>query len=279
VQAGDPARWLSELPGQPDGRARLRPLGPVELLDRSVDTFRQVFVSVVPVVAMVVVPIGVLRIVLERNEQLSVTTLGSSTPLPRGSGGLTVLIAGLGALVLPLIAGAVAPAALAELLGRRLSPQELRSAALRRLPVLVVVWILVHLLELFGFVGIGVGAVVVMTLCSVAAPVAAIERSGPVKAIKRSFALVRQRFWATLGRVILIAVFTEAVGIGLDLIPLTVESLVGHQAQLIVVGITSLGVSAVSATLAVIAATLIYVDLRVRLEGWDLALAIEAMAT
>jgi hypothetical protein len=244
-----------------------------------VDTFRQIFASVIPVAALVILPVDAIRTIVERNQRISLTAAGSSAgnALVRSSGKVGLLVSFLEVLVLPVIAGGVAPAALAQLLGRRLSAQQVRSATLRRLPVLIVVSLVVHLLELVGLIGVLAGSAVVMVLCSVAAPVASVEGLGPIRSVKRSFELVRQRFWATAGRVVLIALFSSAMSVGLDLIPLTVGDLAGHSAGLIILGLANLAISTVVQTLAVIAATLMYVDLRVRLEGWDLALAIEAM--
>ncbi|MGE5589142.1 MAG: glycerophosphoryl diester phosphodiesterase membrane domain-containing protein [Bacillota bacterium] len=99
------------------------------------------------------------------------------------------------------------------------------------------------------------------------------ERVGVTAAIRRSFRLTRGSFWSIVGRLLLYGLITYALRAALDLgvfmaagaVALTRSTVAAVAFQ----GVVSL-VGALLAPLTWIALTLIYYDLRIRKEGYDL---------
>jgi hypothetical protein len=108
---------------------------------------------------------------------------------------------------------------------------------------------------------------------SVAAPVLLLEDVRGWKALKRSRQLVKGRFWPTFGVVLLVAILTgivQAIFVG---ILAGVVSVSGNEVALAIadaIGQTASGVLTTPLSAAVL--TVLYFDLRVRKEGFDLEL-------
>lgn len=131
---------------------------------------------------------------------------------------------------------------------------------------------------IFGFIGLIVS---IYTLAYVSVPALVVEDLGPVQAIRRSFELVRKRFWPTFWTAALAAII---VGIIAAIVSSIIQLAVAGPAIFSasesgeLSGGLLFAVSAVSSALVGIFQTpflaaiglAIYFDLRVRLEGFDL---------
>ena len=109
-----------------------------------------------------------------------------------------------------------------------------------------------------------------MIYWSMAIPVVIVEASKPVEALKRSFNLVRGSWWRVFG--ITIVVTLVLVGLGLVIVlPFALAPRVDAPVLGDVFGLLgSIGVAVAVPPLAAIASTLIYYDLRVRKESYDI---------
>jgi hypothetical protein len=109
---------------------------------------------------------------------------------------------------------------------------------------------------------------------SVAVPVLLVEGQVGVGAVKRSFALVQDRWWATFGRLavayIFVLVATSVVTVGLLAIAVTAIDDTSF-AALLLEHFASLVASLVTTPFLAAVVTLVYLDLRARKEGFDLA--------
>jgi len=129
-------------------------------------------------------------------------------------------------------------------------------------------------LLLLGFAACIVPGVWLYVAWSVAVPALLIENVRGIEALRRSFNLVRRRWWPTAGILILANLLATAItaGIGLLALPLLVagrdNELVYDLANGVFTGIA--GVLTIPFVAAVVA--VIYFDLRVRKEGFDLQL-------
>jgi len=115
---------------------------------------------------------------------------------------------------------------------------------------------------------------------SVAIPVLLVERTGGAAALRRSFRLVRGLWWSTLARLLvaglLIGVATAAITGGLLVLLLfAVEE--ASYAALVLTGIVNVVGQVLTTPFLAAVVTLIYFDLRVRKEGFDLAVLAERM--
>jgi hypothetical protein len=140
-----------------------------------------------------------------------------------------------------------------------------------RVGALFVAWLFIHLLELAGAFLLGIGSLVVMTFYVVAAPAIAIEGLGPFKGMSRSSSLTGRRFWPVLGFAILSGLVASFLGQVLSLLPQIAGLVLGPDLGWIALGVGSIINQMVAATVVGASTALLYLDLRIRREGMDLA--------
>jgi hypothetical protein len=148
----------------------------------------------------------------------------------------------------------------------------------RRFLVLLAVFFLTGLLKLGGLLLCLVGALIPMTFFLVTTPVVMVEESGPIQSMARSVTLVRPRFWPVM-----------AIGIGSGLLasllgnilatPFAVAALaVGYRWGWILAAIGAILPALITTPFVSILATLVYFDLRIRNEGFDLQMIAAELA-
>lgn len=109
---------------------------------------------------------------------------------------------------------------------------------------------------------------------SLAAAAVVLERQGPGAALGRSWQLVRRSFWRLLGVLLLTALIIFIAGVVLSL-PFTVVAAVAGRTTVAAAVVTAAGgivTSAITRPLAAGVTVLLYMDMRMRKEGFDLAL-------
>lgn len=262
----------------------MRPQSVIEILDGGFAIVRARPGLLLGISALFIVPFSVLSAFLRRGETgasvsdvLDDPSLFNSTA--PGDGAIAFVIGVLGrSLVQTIVAFAVGRLVAAWYSDREADLTEVLRWIFRRIHVIVAAWVLVHVLEAIGLLGVGVGALIVATFTIVVAPALAIERLGPIAAIRRSFALVRGRFAPALGFFLLSGLLAETLGIVLGLLP----TLLGYMLSLgavgsaawVLVAIGSVIAGVVSTTFLAAATVALYLDIRVRREGIDLQLLI-----
>jgi hypothetical protein len=252
--------------------ASLRPLGVGEILDLGIKIYRRRFGTLARAVAVVVVPISVLSAIVG----LSAGTETTGTEFDGGD-----LAAGVGAALvgglLGYAASQLATAASFEIVAgdyldeTRTWQQSLVVARRRFWPL---VW-----LSLLQAIAIGLGFLLCIlpgiylgVVFSIAVPVLLFDDVRGTKALGRSRALLKDRFWPTLG----------ALAVSMIL-----SSIVSGIIQGVLLGVTSSGGEVVDAFAQAVAGSLssilttpfsaavvavLYFDARVRKEGFDLEL-------
>ena len=120
-------------------------------------------------------------------------------------------------------------------------------------------------------------------LFSLLPPVVVLERASVIDAVKRAWTLSRLRFWWVLGYLVLLTVLTfviifgpaAVIGVVLGLVlgemSILVQSIVQQSATLVL--------TAVFLPIRIAAVTLMYFDLRIRFEGFDLVVLASANET
>jgi hypothetical protein len=119
-----------------------------------------------------------------------------------------------------------------------------------------------------------------MVAWSVALPVLFVEGKGGFKALGRSAQLVKDRWWATFGRFFVGYILVSVVSTAVTLLWVALALLVVDKSSLgalVLQHIGSLFGSLVTTPFIAALTVLIYFDLRVRKEGFDLALLAERM--
>ena len=154
-----------------------------------------------------------------------------------------------------------------ELVGEHVSASVASSKALARLLILIVAGLISLVLVVAGLFALIVPGLWLAGSFSMVTAVIALENVGPIDALRRSFALVRGRWWPTVGFLLLVGLFGSVAAqlVQLVALPIVGAGGVGIGAGL---GFVLLVVAQgfVVAAIAVMV-TLWYVDLRSRKEA------------
>jgi hypothetical protein len=145
--------------------------------------------------------------------------------------------------------------------------------AVRRAPALFVLYILIYLGLIVAFLLFIIPGVWLYAAWSVAVPALLIERLGPFRAPGRSRRLVKGRWWATAAVLIVATLMVTLINGAIEAVLIAIASLPSRPSLLLAVLASTLsGVIATTITAPFLAAavTLLYYDLRVRREGYDL---------
>ena len=273
----------------------LRPLGIGELLDAATKVCVAHWRTLLKIVLVVVIPVQVLSTIVTAStapDDAAVTFFdfgsGTATPDDETAEDLGTFFAGqavvllLQGLLFVLASGACFRALAEAWLGRDPDWRESLRFALRRTPVLIGVSFLYFLAVMVGFLLLIVPGVWLSIAFALAFPAALVERLGPVAALRRSQRLVRGRWWATFGALllgILLATVLSSIAQALVAIPLVIAV---DESSVLALVISSLAgaigyVIATPFQAAIVA--LAYFDLRVRKEGLDLELVAERLGT
>ena len=273
----------SQLPKAGSARTGPLPLHPMtfgDVLDGAFRLLRANLATIVLISALFFIPLDLLSAFFTRDllgGRGILDILNDPSLLDQEAGGFstsqlvgTSITSLVSLVVTPLVGGAITGLVTASYLGETLSAGEALRAAGRRLWALLGASICVHLIELVGAVFCLVGALVPMAFLVCTTPALIVEGLGPIRAMRRSFALVRPRFWPVLG----IAVVSGIIAWLLTSIlggPFTLAGeLVGLRWGFLLVALGSILPALIAAPFVSIVATLIYFDGRIRHEGFDL---------
>lgn len=259
---------------------QLRPLRVGEILDVAIRIYRQKFATLVKAVALVVVPVQVLNVLVRLSLPSSSTTTDSTTGTVHvnGSAFATTVAGTLVLLVATVVSSTLAQAACFKTVGDTyLGTTSDWRASLRfgfskfwRLLGLV----LLHgVLLLLAFVACVVPGIWLYAAWSVAVPVLLIEGTGGFKALSRSYDLVKGRWWPVAGTLLVANLLSALVSgvFSLVLVPVAVSG--GNQtATAVLTGVTGAVGALITTPFIAAVVTVVYFDLRVRKEGFDLQL-------
>jgi len=271
---------------------RFEPMSVGQILDRAFRLYRSNFIRFVVIVAIIQVPIALIQHAVspgtvERETWQTETSEGVTYNFQQGA--QVPALVGLLFMVAQLLCTAALTKSVSEsYLGNQVTVGRAYAAVLPRLLILIIALILLVLV----FMGVGViGALSMLALREVGIFVMfalmlavfvrvvltvqaiVIERAGPYAGIKRSWVLTARNFWRTLGLLLLLV-----------LILLVTMLLFWFAGGLVVGGTGSLFSPSGSLTLSLIivagqilatpiwagALILLYYDLRIRKEGFDL---------
>lgn len=173
-----------------------------------------------------------------------------------------------------LIIGASYTAANEAYFGRPVSVGDSVRKALRKLHSLIWVSLLTGIAVALGLIALLVGAIVVAVLLAVTIPVLMVEDVRGSKALRRSWNLVRKNGWRTFAVLVVAAIFTGLVQALAGLASEAANGLAADHVNLWIVIVQSLSALALAftASFTAVVTTVIYYDLRIRKEGFDIEL-------
>jgi len=277
----------------------LRPLGIGEILDVGIKIYWRHALTLFKIVVFVVLPAQILVNLVQVSALPAGVTGTFSSPFGPNfytsaadttlSGGdyATFIVGFVGALLINALAGKLAQAgcfrAVADAyLGEQIDWRSSLRYALKRLPAVVGVSILVTILVGIGTVLCFIPGIYLWGAFYVAIPVVLVEGVGPMRALGRSRDLVQGRWWATFGvalvgyvLVFLISGALAAVVIGVAASGTSRNTVAGFLLNTLATTVGSMLTTPAVAAFT----TVLYIDLRVRKEGFDLLLLAQRLGT
>jgi hypothetical protein len=269
---------------------QLRPLGIGEILDVCINIFTKNFLTFLRIVLVVVIPVQLITVLIQ------VATVSNANLVPKfGSTGANTTLTGdeqtafLGGqiviVILALILNGIATAACFKAVGDAYlgSKPDWRSSlkfAGRRFHSVIWVTFLVGLTSTLGLILLIVPGVWLWVSFAVAVPVLLFEGVKGTGAMSRSRQLVKGRWWATAGAVVSAYLISTIVG---GILQSLISALVFTDAGKSVFGVAAVNAVAagvgqlVSTPFLAAVAAVVYYDLRVRKEGFDLQLLAEKL--
>lgn len=265
----------------------LRPMRMGQILDQAVRLYRNNFIAFMGIVALVQVPIAIIQLLLNL-----VTVSGSDMPNLAATLSVSlfstllsfIFIQGVGTAAMTR---AVADNYLGEKTGALAAYRKIGGGWLSLLAALFIlgligivaaVWLLVPCIG--WLTGLGILAYLSLVIAPLVAPIIVLEGGSASGGWRRAWELARQRFWWIFGFFAVLYIFNLLVVIG----PSTLISYIltfiwdfsGPDpntyliSQLVIQQLVTVSLSLVFLPFQLAATTLVYFDLRVRSEGFDL---------
>lgn len=245
-----------ELPPPPP----LRPRGVGEILSAAFDLYGRFWRTLLPLVAVVVIPLSILQYGLA--DLARVDEVGRTTTEVNAATGLAGAVIGLGSVLLTiLVTGAVAWAVAGILVGREPDLGQSYRFGLARFWSIVLVGILTALAVLGGFILLVIPAFIFFTRFSVSMPVLVVEGRRGTSALSRSWDLVTGHSWPVFGTLLVAGLLTGLVN------SILTVPFAGWFVKGLLAGIAS----TITTPFFALVLALIYFDLRVRKENLDVA--------
>jgi len=264
----------------------LRPRTVGEVLDGAIKLYVRNARTLIGIVAVVSVPLQIISgLVL-----LSVITKGDQVPgnlfalhLQQSQNGTTSTQSVNGAvqivrLVITAVTGTLCTAACVRAVSDAYSDRAPSIAAslgvaVRRLPMLIVMEIVRYVGLALAFIALIIPGVWLYGAWAVATPSLLVEDLGPLKALGRSRRLVRRRWWPVAAVLLVSNILAAVVDSALQALFGAVDGFSSHPA--VVLGVLAVVLGATVSSILVqpftaAVTTVLYYDLRVRHEGYDL---------
>jgi hypothetical protein len=261
----------------------LRPRSVGEVLDAAVLLYRARFGALMKAAAIVVIPLTVLILLIQLSalpDEFTVGLTGEATPV---YGSHTDQLVALGAIVTTLFISAVmttfVSAATTRIVadayvGQPDDGQTLTDVRRRALPLIGLT--IVSSLGVFaGFALCIVPGLWLQVAWSVAIPVLMLERTSVFKALGRSFAQTKARFWLAFGVVWLSQLLISTLSFGLAAgLGWVIQSSDSATAEVIAQSVSSAIATTITLPFAAAALVVLYFDLRIRTEAFDVQMMI-----
>jgi hypothetical protein len=257
--------------------AQLRPLGIGEVLDAGIKVYRNKFATMLKAVAVVIVPVQVLNVLITLSLPDTSTTAGTTTTTSDSEwAGLAALLV---IVVVNIVSSTLAEAACLKAvsdtyLGTDTDWRGSLRFGFRRLGSLLWLTLIHGVIVLLAFAACIAPGVWLYVAWSVAVPALLMEGTRGFQALGRSFNLVRGRWWPTAGILLLanLLATTVAFGFGLLALPLVFTGRDNEFVFDLANGVFGAVAAVVTIPFVAAVVAVIYFDLRVRKEGFDLQL-------
>jgi hypothetical protein len=233
--------------------------------------------ALAPLLLALAVPFEVVSAYATRNSAGLSQVLSNLTDLQNRQVSLSTtdlvlsVVAELGIFIMtPVVAGAVCRTVAISYIGEQPGARQVSRLGARRLLALVFASLMVHALELLASALCLLPGLVVMALFVLTAPAIVLEGLGPVAGMRRSWRLVKRRFWPVLGTALLGGLMASLAVSLVGLLPEALAALASPHVRAVMDAVVGTFTEAFEWALVTMLATLLYFDQRIRQEGLDL---------
>jgi hypothetical protein len=261
----------------------MRPLSVGEILDAALKIYRRNFKTLSMAVLVLVVPLSILDTLITASTTKNAFDYTGTSTTVDSSG--SFFAGALARLLLSVLTFSVATAAcyhavIRGYFGEQTTWQESLRYGISHLWRMLGLGLLALLGLIVPFVLLIVPGIWLAVRWSVAAPALLAEEIGPARALGRSFGLVKGRWWPTFGALICMYILISiAQFIVVSLMGVIFATSGSQVVVAVVLTILTAIASAITYPLQAAVFTLIYFDLRVRKEGFDLQLMAQRMGS
>lgn len=275
----------STLPGTPQApRERplpLRQMGIGELVDGAIKLFRRDWLPLIGITAVLLIPITFLQIWATQSVAGSLNEFSTQEEFEAWTSQVlvvTLVFAAIQLLIVqPLLVAAISRAAADAYLGEQVTVGRTFRFALSRLPAILWVTIITSIVTLVGFILLVIPGIIALVRLTLTPVVVVVEDVRGTSAVSRSWNLTAGHAWRVLGTLILAGIISF-VGTAIIQIPTELAAtLLGSDAW----PISALGTALASVLItpfSLLIVVLLYFDLRVRKEGYDIEVMAQELA-
>ncbi len=273
------------LPGTPYApRVRplpLRQMGIGELVDGAVKLYRRDWLALTGIAALVLVPLTFIQLWVTQTMVSSVDVFATDAEFTAMTTQLVLvtlvfLVVQL-LIAQPFLVAAISRAAADAYLGEQVTLGSTLRYALSRLPAILWVTVITLVVTTIGFILLIIPGILAAVRLTLAPAVVVVEDVRGTKAVGRSWNLTAGHFWRVFGTLILSGIIT-AVGAAIIQIP---AELITAQMGPDGWPVSALGSAVATALItpfSLLIVVLLYFDLRVRKEGYDIEVMAQELA-
>jgi hypothetical protein len=265
----------------------LRPRGIGEVIDAAIALYKARFGALVKLTALVVVPVQLLNVLVTLSTAPSEVTFGATGPTPVYDSRTSFWVPFAGTVVMnvvTILSTAFATAAVMRLVagtyvGQASAVGDSARLAWHRFPAVIGASFVTGILTIIGFAACIVPGLYLQAMFSVTIPALLLESLGVRAAIRRSTELSRGRRWQCFAVLYVGSLLAGAIAFGLTLlIDVPVDAaLDGTTALAIAQGVAGALTAALTTPFQAAAIIVLYFDLRVRGEGFDVQMALQRL--
>jgi hypothetical protein len=254
-----------------DSPAGAKQLTVGEILSAAFDLYRRQAAALWTIVAVVVIPAQALIVIVERLILSGGTTYATNGTIytTDSTGLLAIVVIVITFLSVIVTMGALSKCLLDAYTGRATGWRHSLQFAADRVGPLAWLAIISGILLAIGYILLIIPGIFLTVSWIVAVPVLMFEGSGAFAALRRSYDLVRGRWWATFGALVLVIVALVGISIVLGALFAGVGSSSHVSLILVLGGISRIIAALVTYPIVAAVSAVIYIDLRVRKEHVD----------
>jgi len=253
---------------------QLRPLSVGEILDAGFKLLRDRFGALMLCVLVPVVPLTILGTIVTASTDDTAFDTSVSTTSDDGSAVVGALLGGFlqGAAIALAVAACIKMIS-AAYLGERAGVGDSLRFGMSRILALIGTYILVTLILIPAFIALIIPGIFVAVKLSVTFAAVVVERAGPGTSISRSWNLTRGNWWRAFAVVLVVFLIVGVITFAVASVFLGAVLTEASEVTVAILStIVDIVINAITYPLWAAVITVLYYDLRVRNEGFDLQL-------